>query len=135
MKLLLDTQVLIWTLLNPDRLAADDLALVRDRRIDVMFSVASIWEVAIKAALRRQDFDVNPARLVAAARLDFREVTVLSSAAIRVATLPNHHRDPFDRLLIAQAGDEDARLLTSDAALAAYDPAVRQLTPVRARTV
>lgn len=88
------------------------------------FSAASIWEVAIKLSLKKVDFDVDPHRLLRMARLDLKEVVVTSEAATRVAALLLHHRDPFDRLLVAQAIDAGARLLTADAALAAYAPHV-----------
>lgn len=127
MRLVLDTQVLIWTLLQPARIAASDLAIVRDRANEVIFSAASIWEIAIKAALRRPDFQVDPWQIAEAARLEFTEQAVTSGIASRVATLPLHHRDPFDRLLVAQAADAGAVLLTADLALAAYAPHVLML--------
>ena len=88
-----------------------------------LFSPVSVWEVAIRSALGRADFPLSPRevyRSIVAA--GYRELPVRSSATVRVADLPLHHRDPFDRLLIAQAIDDDVRLLTADAALAAYAP-------------
>lgn len=123
MKLLLDTQILVWAVTRPQRLASSVYETLRSRDNDILFSAVSVWEVAIKFALRRPDFDVRPTALIAyAADAEFRELPITSSAAARVATLPLHHRDPFDRLLVAQAIDEDALLLTADAALAAYAP-------------
>ncbi len=104
----------------PDRAAA----LIQDPGNLKFFSAASIWEVAIKRALGRADFDVDPVALTEAARADFFELPVTSDAAQRVATLPRHHRDPFDRLLVAQAITAEALLLTHDAALSAYAPHV-----------
>lgn len=124
MRLLLDTHILIWSVFRSARLKPTDLEMVRDPSVFVAFSVASIWEIAIKRALRGSAFDVDPVRLAATARLDFTELPVVSAVAARVADLPLHHRDPFDRLLVAQAVEEDALLLTVDAQLAAYAPHV-----------
>ena len=124
MRILLDTQVLIWSVLQTERLRSSTLEAIRDPSNDVLFSVASIWEVAIKRALQRPDFDVDPGHLARTARLDFEELPVFARAAVRVVDLPMHHRDPFDRLLVAQAVDEQALLLTADRTLAAYGPSV-----------
>jgi PIN domain nuclease of toxin-antitoxin system len=123
-RLLLDTQLLIWSMARTRRLSARAASLIEDVGNEKLFSAASIWEVAIKSALRRPDFDIDPVVLTQAARLDFVELPVTSSAAARVAELPRHHRDPFDRLLIAQAAEEGAQLVTVDAALSAYSPHV-----------
>ena len=120
MKVLLDTHVLIWSVAQPRRLADRTRALIVDPSNEKLFSAASIWEVAIKAALGRADFNLDALALLEAARLDFGELPVRSSAAARVVELPLHHRDPFDRILIAQAMDESAVLLTADRALMAY---------------
>ena len=130
MRLLLDTQVLIWSVVCPERLSGADIAMVHDSQNEVLFSTASIWEFAIKFGLRRSDFTVDPAELAEAARLDFSELPVTSSAAIRVVDLPHIHRDPFDRLLVAQAIDANAALLIADAALAAYGSHVLMLGSV-----
>ncbi len=123
MRLLLDTQILVWAVTRPQRLTSPVYETLRSRDNDILFSAVSVWEVAIKFALRRPDFDVRPEALIAyAAEAEFRELPVTSSAAARVASLPLHHRDPFDRLLVAHAIDQDARLLTADAALSAYAP-------------
>ena len=91
----------------------------------VVFSVASIWEIAIKASLKRSDFGVHPDDIVSAAiKTGFTELPIRSDAAALVADLPLHHHDPFDRLLIAQAMREPARLLTADAQLAPYSELV-----------
>jgi PIN domain nuclease of toxin-antitoxin system len=124
-RLLLDTHILLWALIEPDRLNHDVRTLLEDREHVVLFSAASAWEMSIKAALGRADFKVAPSEIVAAA-LDagFEELPVRSAAALAVATLPHHHRDPFDRLLVAQAITEPARLYTADAALALYSELV-----------
>jgi PIN domain nuclease of toxin-antitoxin system len=90
-----------------------------------MFSAASIWEIAIKSALGRSDFRVAPARIAEVAlESGFVELPVRVPAALRVAALPHHHRDPFDRLLVAQAMCEPAVLYTADPQLAAYSELV-----------
>jgi PIN domain nuclease of toxin-antitoxin system len=124
-RLLLDTHVLLWALIEPVKLKADIRALLEDADHEVLFSAASIWEIAIKAALGRSDFQVPPARIVEAARASgFIELPVNLAAALKVATLPPHHRDPFDRLLVAQAMTEPASLYTADARLTAYSELV-----------
>lgn len=125
MNLLLDTHVLIWSLFLPERLRTETVGSIRDPANNVIFSVASIWEIAIKSGLGRIDFDFPPDQVADLARSSrYRELPVFARAASRVASLPLHHRDPFDRLLIAQAIDENALLLTGDSKLSAYDPHV-----------
>ena len=128
MRLLLDTHVLIWAVGNPERLDPRSRAMVASRNNEVFFSAVSIWEAAIKFALRRPDFRTRPETLIEdARRAEFVELPVTSRAAARVADLPRHHGDPFDRLLVAQALDEGAQLLTADAALALYGPNILML--------
>jgi PIN domain nuclease of toxin-antitoxin system len=92
---------------------------------EILFSAASIWEMSIKAALHRTDFQVSPATVVeAAVSTGFMELPVRTPAALRVASLPHHHRDPFDRLLVAQAMTEPAVLYTVDRQLMAYSELV-----------
>lgn len=92
----------------------------------MFYSAASIWEVAIKSALRRRDFTADPAVLVRAlGRSGFSELPVTAAHAARVARLPAIHRDPFDRLLVAQSLVEPMTLLTNDAALLGYGPLVQ----------
>jgi PIN domain nuclease of toxin-antitoxin system len=134
MRVLLDTHVLIWALSKPENLPPHARTLLASRRNAVFFSAVSIWECAIKFALRRPDFQTDPGRMIeGATRVGFVELPVTSGAAARVAALPLHHRDPFDRLLIAQAIDEDAVLLTADATLAAYGSHVLMLGAVPSR--
>ena len=126
MRILLDTHVLIWTLIQPGRLAPDIQAKLRDPSEEVQFSVASIWEMSIKVALRREHFQLSPAEIVSTAlRTGFTELSIHSDAALQVATLPLHHRDPFDRLLVAQAMTQPAILFTADRQLLAYPVHVR----------
>jgi PIN domain nuclease of toxin-antitoxin system len=104
MRILLDTHYLIWALDDPDRLTLAAAAALDDIANEVLFSAASIWEIAIKSRLGRDDFDSRPARVVEAARMTgFTPLLVTLDDAIAVAALPLHHRDPFDRLLVAQA--------------------------------
>ena len=125
MRLLLDTHVLLWALIEPKRLSAEFRYLLEDPDHEVLFSAASIWEMSIKAALGRADFQVAPAAIVEAAEATgFTELPVRAAAALRVAALPHHHRDPFDRLLVAQAMTEQAALYTADAQLGAYSELV-----------
>lgn len=96
----------------------------------MFFSAVNIWEAAIKYALKRPDFRTHPDRLIRdATDASFTELPVTAAAAARVGTLPLHHRDPFDRLLVAQAMEADAVLVTVDAALAAYGSPVLMLGP------
>ncbi len=118
MKLLLDTQIYLWVLEDSPRLnqRGRDKILAADQ---VLVSAASIWEAVIKSTLGK--LRVEPTLLVAEiARSGFIELPVTARHAAVVANLPMHHKDPFDRLLVAQALTEPARLLTSDAMLARY---------------
>jgi PIN domain nuclease of toxin-antitoxin system len=125
MRLLLDTHLLLWALREPERLGAMVCDAIENPANEIMFSAASIWEIAIKARLRRADFDARPGEIASAARATgFRELPVWADAATRVADLPAHHRDPFDRLLVAQAMTEPLRLYTADRQLAAYSDLV-----------
>ena len=123
MRVLLDTHILLWVLIEPGRLRKDIAAQIRDPTNEILFSAASIAEIAIKVAQGR--FGAAPDRIVDAA-LDsgYAELPVASRHAARLATLPLHHRDPFDRLLVAQAIEEPARLLTVDRKLAPYSELV-----------
>lgn len=125
MRLLLDTHLLLWALAEPARLDSVTRAAIEDPENEVLFSAASIWEIAIKAALRRPDFDLDPAEVARAAlETGFQELPVKAAVAARVLHLPMHHRDPFDRLLVAQAMSEPARLYTADALLKPYSELV-----------
>ncbi|CAG4901108.1 unnamed protein product [Acidocella sp. C78] len=125
MRLLLDTHLLLWALAEPDRLDDATRWTLEDPGNEVMFSAASLWEIAIKAGLGRPDFVFDEQQILRAA-LDtgFTELPVHSDAAILVAKLPAHHRDPFDRLLIAQAMSQPMRLYTADPLLPPYSELV-----------
>ena len=128
MRLLLDTHVLLWALSTPKHLSKKARSEIENPDNDVMFSAASIWEIAIKCALKRSDFRVTPDEIMAAAiESGLRELPVRSAAAAHVATLPAHHRDPFDRLLIAQAVTEPAILYTADPQLEIYSELVHRI--------
>ncbi len=128
MRLLLDTHILLWALASDRRLSARTRDWIEDPANDVLFSPASILEIAIKSALQRSDFGVRPDEVAEAVRATgFVELAVRAGAAARVAPLPPHHRDPFDRLLVAQAIEETVRLVTADQQLAPYSELV---TPV-----
>jgi PIN domain nuclease of toxin-antitoxin system len=125
-RLILDTHLLLWAVAASRRLPAEARDLLIDPRNTVFYSAASIWEIAIKSRLGRRDFRVDIRRLlVAAVETGFVELPVTSAHAARVATLPDLHRDPFDRLLVGQALAESAVLLTNDAPLGEYSKQVR----------
>ena len=125
MRLLLDTHILLWALAGDRRLNVRTRDWIEDSANDVLFSAASIWEIAIKSALHGSGFGVRPDEIAEAARATgFAELAVQAAAAARVASLPPHHRDPFDRLLVAQAIEETVRLVTVDPSLAPYSELV-----------
>lgn len=125
---MLDTHVLLWAAGNPDRLSAEARALIEAPENELLFSAASLWEIAIKRGLGRKDFRVD-VRLLRRGLLDngYSELPVRSEHAVAVDGLPMLHKDPFDRLLVAQAGVEGITLLTSDALVAQYPGPVRKV--------
>ena len=128
MRILLDTHVLLWALSEPDMLGGEARAAVTDSSNEVLFSPASIWEIAIKFRLGRADFAVAPAEIAQAAiDTGFNELAIRWNAAAVVAELPLLHRDPFDRLLVAQAITEPAILYTADRQLTPYSDLVRDV--------
>jgi len=115
MRLPLDTHLLLWALAEPACLSDRTRQIIIDPESEVLFSAASIWEVAIKTGLGRPDFAVRPKRIATEAiALGFVELVVNWRAATAVADLPLHHRDPFDRMIVAQAMTEPAYLYTID---------------------
>lgn len=125
MRIILDTNVLIRALIEPNKLSPSARAILEDAEHEVFFSVASVWEIAIKSALGKADFQVSPDEIVESALASgFVELPVRTPAALKVATLPHLHRDPFDRLLVAQAMTEPAQLYTTDNDLIAYSELV-----------
>ena len=128
MRILLDTNILLWVLGDRRRLDAATLEALGSSANEVLFSAASIWEIAIKAALKRADFGVQPTEIADAARAaGFIELPVRASAAARATDFPLIHRDPFDRILVCQAIDEPAVLYTADTSLSAYSELVKRV--------
>ena len=124
-RLLLDTNVLLASLLSPKRLPGAVLQTLTDSNNTVLFSAASLWEIAIKSSLHRPDFDFEPEDIFhLALETGFTELPVESVHTYALTSLPWHHKDPFDRLLVAQAMTLPARLLTTDAALIPYSSLV-----------
>jgi len=127
--LLLDTHVWLWMLSEPERLPGEVLAQLGDMETTLLLSAASAWEIAIKFRLGRLELpepprDYVPDRL---RRSGVHPLAVEPDHALRVADLPEHHRDPFDRLLIAQAQALDLLLVTADRQLSAYDVELLQV--------
>lgn len=128
MILLLDTHVLLWALMAPQRLSPGLRAALARPDTRVQFSAASVWEIAIKRALGRPDFAFEPDTVAQAALdTDFEPLPVRHDHAARVRHLPPLHADPFDRLLLAQARVEPMHRLTRDAAMVGYGPEVLRI--------
>jgi PIN domain nuclease of toxin-antitoxin system len=127
-KLLLDTQILLWAAGQPEHLSRAARKLLQDSDNELLFSAASLWEIAIKRGLGREDFRVEP-RLLRRGLLDngYTELAISSQHAVSIDTLPPIHKDPFDRLLLAQALTEGITLVTSDEQLALYSGPVRKV--------
>lgn len=128
MKFLLDTQILLWAAGQPERLSRPARKILKDPDNELLFSAASIWEITIKNSLGREDFRVEP-RVLRRGLLDngYAELAITSEHAVNTDSLPPLHKDPFDRILIAQAISEGITLLTSDAHLAKYPGPVRKI--------
>lgn len=128
MKLLLDTHILLWAAGQPDRLSAAARKQLSDPKNELLFSAASLWEIAIKKSFGRQDLRVEP-RLLRRGLLDngYTELPVTSEHAVALDSLPDLHRDPFDRILVAQALTEGVTLVTADAQLARYPGPIRKV--------
>jgi len=126
MKLLLDTRLLLWANQGVESLPPEAQPLMSAPENELFFSVASLWEVVIKCGLGRDDFQVDP-RLLRRGLLDngYRELPILSEHVVTIGALPPLHKDPFDRLLIAQAMVEGITLLTADARVAEYPGPIR----------
>ena len=126
MKLLLDTHVLLWAAGSPAQLPPAARALLEDLNNELVFSAASLWEIAIKRGLGRADFQVD-ARVLRRGLLDngYLELSITSEHAVFIDSLPAIHKDPFDRILIAQATVEGITLLTADVLIAQYPGPIR----------
>jgi PIN domain nuclease of toxin-antitoxin system len=128
MILLVDTHLLLWTAGEPDRLPSAARTLIEDTENTLIFSAASIWEVSIKRGLGRNDFHVDPTVLRRElAENGYAELSVTAQHAIAVNALPPIHKDPFDRMLVAQASVEGMTLLTADPLIAQYPGSVRRV--------
>lgn len=128
MTLLIDTHLLLWAAGQPQKLSRAARRLLDDPDARLWFSAASLWEVAIKHGLGREDFRVEPVRL-RRGLLDngWRELAVSSEHAVATLDLPPLHKDPFDRMLLAQARVEGLSLVTSDKLVARYPGDVRKV--------
>lgn len=125
MRLLVDTHVLLWAVAEPDKLPSAHRERLESPDNEILFSAASIWELAIKVQIGRLPLAVSPEEIAgAAARIGFDELPVTAAHAAAIRQLPLYHRDPFDRLLIAQTIHEPARFLTADAMLKRYSDLV-----------
>jgi PIN domain nuclease of toxin-antitoxin system len=127
-RLLLDTRLLLWAAEEPTRLSDAARKLMNNGGNDLMFSAASFWEIAIKRGLGRNDFRMDP-HLLRRGLLDndYTELQVGSDHAIAIESLPLLHKDPFDRILIAQAMVEGITLLTADPLIAQYAGPIRRV--------
>ncbi|MCY3920164.1 MAG: type II toxin-antitoxin system VapC family toxin [Chloroflexi bacterium] len=121
MRLLLDTHVLLWAAATPERLPPAARARIEDAANEPCFSAASLWEVAVKSGLARNDFRADP-RLLRRALLEngYAELPITGAHAVAVDLLPPIHGDPFDRMLVAQAQIEAMTLLTADEVVGRY---------------
>ena len=128
MQLLLDTHLLVWAMGEPERLDPALVHLLEDPMNTPVFSVASLWELVIKRGLDRPDFRLEPP-LLRQALLEggWRELPVEAHHVLVVGQLPALHRDPFDRLLLAQAQADGLLLITADQQLAQYPGPVRRM--------
>jgi PIN domain nuclease of toxin-antitoxin system len=126
MKLLLDTHLLLWAAGQPERLPAEARDLIVSADNDLYFSAASIWEVVIKSGMGREDFKLD-ARVLRRGLLDnaYGELPIGSEHVVAIDNLPTLHKDPFDRVLVAQAQVEGITLLTADPVVARYPGPVR----------
>lgn len=128
MKFLLDTHVLLWAAGFPERLTPAACKLINDEANELVFSAASLWEIACLNALGREDFAVD-ARVLRRGLIDngYLELAVTSEHAVAISQLPPIHKDPFDRILIAQSIEEGITLLTADETVCQYPGPIRKV--------
>jgi PIN domain nuclease of toxin-antitoxin system len=128
LKLLLDTHLLLWAAGQPERLSQDARDVLLKPENMLLYSAASLWEIAIKRGLGRADFQVD-LRLLRGGLLEngYEELPVRGEHTLALDTLPALHKDPFDRILIAQARVEQVLLVTSDALLLGYGGPIRKV--------
>jgi PIN domain nuclease of toxin-antitoxin system len=126
MRLLLDTHVLLWTIAESRRLSSTARALIGEPDNALTFSSVSLWEVAIKAERGRDDFRIDVSSLRRSLfDNEYAELSMTGAHAVALGSLPPIHRDPFDRMLVAQAIVEGLTLVTSDPAVAKYPGPIR----------
>lgn len=128
MKVLLDTHLILWAASAPNELSRETRQLIEDESNDLFFSPANLWEVAIKSSLQRDNFQVDT-RVLRRNLLDnsYIELPITSAHTVFIQSLPAIHKDPFDRILVAQATVEGITLLTSDTIVAQYPGPIRQV--------
>jgi PIN domain nuclease of toxin-antitoxin system len=128
MKFLLDTHLLLWAAGAPKKLSATTLKLLEDSHNQLLFSSASLWEIVIKRSLGRSDFQVD-ARVFRRGLLDngYEELAITSEHTVTLESLPLLHKDPFDRILIAQATVEGITLLTADELIIQYPGPIQRV--------
>ena len=128
MQLLLDTHLLLWAVVEPERLDVALVGMLEDPLNTPVFSVVSLWELVIKRGLDRPEFQIEPSLLrQVLVEAGWRELVVEARHMLAVAQLPALHRDPFDRLLLAQAQADGLLLITADQQLAQYPGPVRRM--------
>jgi PIN domain nuclease of toxin-antitoxin system len=128
MKLLLDTHLLLWSISDSSRLSRLAHTLIGDTENEAHFSVVSLWEIVIKTSRGKWDFKVDAAKVRRnLLNNGYVEMPIVSSHVIMVSTLPALHRDPFDRLLVAQARVEGITLLTADSKIAQYPGPIQKV--------
>jgi PIN domain nuclease of toxin-antitoxin system len=121
-KLLLDTQCWLWWFAQPEQLSEEAITQIADETNELWFSVASVWEIGIKVAIGKLPLPEPPDRYISSrmGQLGVRSLEITATHALRAAALPLHHRDPFDRMLIAQAQLEDMTIVSADAMFKQY---------------
>lgn len=126
MILLLDTHLLLWAAGEPERLSEEAKSLILNPDNRLWFSAASLWEITIKNSLGRRDFHVDP-HILRRGLLEngYDELPIMGTHTLAVAHLPPIHRDPFDRILVAQAESEGVLLLSADDQVTCYPGPVR----------
>jgi PIN domain nuclease of toxin-antitoxin system len=126
--LLLDTHLLLWAAADPEQLSKQAVVFIEDDNNKLYFSAASIWEIVIKSGLQRPDFAVDPHLLRRGlVENDYLELPVTVQHTLALSHLPPIHKDPFDRILVAQAEFEGFVLLTSDEVVAQYPGSIRRV--------
>ncbi len=122
MKLLLDTNVLVRSLIDPDKLSAQVRERLESEEEVLLVSSAVVWEISIKVARHKIEFSIDPVEIVAhCVRASIDSLPITQEHAAQVMHLPPHHKDPFDRIMIAQAQHEALTIVTSDRIFCEYD--------------